>query len=386
MRTLMTASALNERLAASKKINLVAASNLVSPYVSSCMKRIDFPYVAEGYVGRRFHAGGELLDEIETLAVENTKMVFGATKVLVQAWRCTNAIVATCFALAKPGDVILGLSCSSGGYYATGSTSAHFLSRVFQIETYDVDVSSHLLDYDQIEQAIKKCRPQILFTGDTSYSRHWDWKTVADIAKSYGCYMVADVSQYAGLIAANVYPSPFPYADVVVFATYKTLRGPKGAVIAARDSDIYNQVRRALYPGAQGSCCSTTITGIAAAMEFARTQEFVDYAQRVVDSAIYLADGLSEQGFKIISGGTQNHSFVIDIPDTCRKNARQISEELSNLGIRTNATPVPFDRRSLMECSGIRVGTTAIATETMLQDFLDKIVVDIASGLRQSLK
>jgi glycine hydroxymethyltransferase len=252
-------------------VNLVAAASEMSSYVRECMRRFEFPHVAEGYIGNRCHEGGGLLDALESLAIENTVRLFGQADINVQAWRCTNAIVATCFGLARPGEAILGLICASGEYYATGSTNAHFLSKCFRIETYDVDRTTHLLDYDSLEARVREVQPRILFAGDTSYSRHWDWAAVADIAARCDCIFVADISQTAGLIAAGLYPSPFAHADVVIFATYKTLRGPKGAVVATVNTDLAPRLRRSLYPGTQGSCCGSTVAGIAAAMEYAGT-------------------------------------------------------------------------------------------------------------------
>ena len=342
-RALRTHSVVDNFAKAKPAINLIAAASVSSPYVRECMQKFDFPHVSEGYVGNRFHEGGGLLDAVESLAIESTIAVFGRADIIVQAWRCTNAIVATCFALARPGDVILGLSCASGGYYATGSANAHFLSKCFRIETYDVDRQTHLLDYGALEARVREVRPKILFAGDTTYSRHWNWSIVADIATRYGCTFVADVSQTAGLIAAGLYPSPFECADVVVFATYKTLRGPKGAVIAIINEDLAPRMRKSLYPGTQGSCCGNTIAGIAAAMEYALTPEFRTYAERVLWSSNYLADCLTREGHSVISGGTDTHSFVVELPISAPIDAKEVCRWIARKGILTNATPVPLN-------------------------------------------
>lgn len=354
-------------------INLVAASNTRGAYVQECMSRFKFPHVAEGYAGSRFHEGGDLLDEIEMLAIVKTRKLLDCGEAIVQPWRCTNAIVSVCFALAKENDKLLGLSCSSGGYYATGSSKAHFLSSFFRIETYDVHPETHLLDYDLLEARVRECRPRILFCGDTSYSRIWNWASVAEIGRRYGSIVVADISQIVGLVAAGCYPSPMPHADVTVFATYKTLRGPRGAIITTRDGEIARKIRRALYPRTQGSCCPETIAGISAAIEEAGWPEFRCYAERVTWSARYLANALMSLGIRIVADGTDTHSFVIAVPEDKATSAKRVCFALRQAGMLTNRTPVPYERRSLEDCSGIRIGTTSIANNHLTEGALNSL-------------
>lgn len=341
--------------------NLVAATNYTSSYVRECMNKMKFPHVAEGLPNNRFHEGGDLLDDLEKFAISEACSVFGGSNAIVQSWRCTNAIMAVCLSLAKPGQTILGLSCSSGGYYMTGSSKAHYLSNIFKIATYDVRSDNYLLDYDHIEACVKKEKPAIIFAGDTSYSRIWDWSAVASIAARHGALMVADISQTAGLIAAGLYPSPIQYADAVVFASYKTLGGPHGAVITAKDPTIVNEIFKGLYPKTQGSACAMTIAGIAAALEYTTNPQFKQYSKRIISSSQALSKVLIEKGLHVLTDGTDNHSFVVALPEDHSIDANIVCQRLRKKGILTNKTPIPFDKRPINQCSGIRIGTVWLA-------------------------
>lgn len=241
--------------------NLVAATNRPSDYVLNCMRQATDSVQLEGHCGKRFHEGAGAYDEVERYCIKSASELFGATHASVQAWRCTNGLLSVTRALAKPGEKVLGLECASGGYYAT-STKAHLIGKLYDVATYTVSETTLRLDYDLIRDRARKERPRIIFAGDTSYSRDWNWAAMRDIADEVGAYLVADVSQVAGLIVGNAFSSPVQFADVTLFATYKTFRGPHGCIVLTNSAEIWKAIRSRLYPELQGSVVASTLAGL----------------------------------------------------------------------------------------------------------------------------
>lgn len=338
----------------------------------------------EGYPGSRFHEGASNLDDIERYGQNLAADIFNSRYALVQGWRCTNGIIAVTRALAEPGDTILGLSCSSGGYYATGTRGAHILSDLYRVETYSVCRNTHFLDYDDILETAKKCRPKILFCGDTSYSRAWDWRKMRAIADATGAYMVADISQIAGLIAAGVLDNPAPIADATVFATYKTLRGPKGCIILANEESTLKKIKRAIYPRLQGSVSSSQLVGISACLEEALSEDFKKYSRDVAGNAAFLAAQIQAEGLRVVTGGTVNHSLTVIVPRSAETNADLICKALASRGVLTNKTPIPYDTRAINLCSGVRLGTSHITNDDVTKNELTDVARVISHVMRDT--
>ena len=364
--------------------NLVAATNKQTDYVRECMKSAPTSVQIEGYWGTRFHEGASSYDQIEEYCEKGAAGLFQANYALVQAWRCTNGLLAIARALAEPDDTLVGLDCKSGGYYATGG-HAHLMGEIFHLETYGVCPDSFLLDYDLIRKEISASQPKIIFAGDTSYSRDWDWQEMRAIADEVGAYLVADISQTAGLIAARLLDNPAPHADVSIFATYKTFRGPPGCIILVNDEGVLKKIRRRLYPGLQGSVVGTTLAGLAAAIEEASAEEFRSYARRIVKNSRQISNVLREEGHSILTGGTDNHAFIVKIPETSNDDAAAACCRLAQKGILTNKTPTPYDPRPLHRPSGVRIGTSFISNYDFGADEFDALARQIGRVIRTAV-
>ncbi|MDJ0627473.1 MAG: hypothetical protein QNJ44_04360 [Rhodobacter sp.] len=364
-----------------ERTNLVAATNQPSDYVLNCMRLATNSVQVEGYSGNRFHEGAEAYDAVERFCIKSAAELFGSKYASVQAWRCTNGLLGVTRALAKPGDRVLGLECASGGYYAT-STKAHLIGKLYDVATYTVSESDCRLDYDLIRERALHERPKIIFAGDTSHSRDWNWPAMRSIADEAGAYLVADISQTAGLIASEVLSSPVQFADVTLFATYKTFRGPHGCIVLANTGEIWKAIQSRLYPELQGSVVASTLAGLAATLEEAGTPEYAEYQRHVVDVSRRLAEGVAAQGVEIVTGGTDNHGFIAVMPDDGNSSAADACQMLSRQGILTNKTPIPFDRRSLFASSGVRIGASYIANLEVSDDEIDSIAGRIGRTIR----
>jgi len=360
-------------------LNLTAASNYLSPFIGSAMNLALNNIHCEGYPGKRFHEGQQYADAIENLAIERAKTLFKADHANVEPYRGTMANVAACIATSKPGDTILGFECGAGGHFTTGGT-VHLTSRMFNIETYGVDADTQELNYQSIQGRAHAVRPSAIFVGDTAYSGLWDWPILREIADSVDAALVADVSQTAGLIASGVIASPVPFVDIVTMATYKTLRGPRAGLIVCK-SDYKSRVDRAVFPVCQDGTSIMQIAGIAAALFEAAQPAFREYCQQVLDNASRLAEGLSESGYKIVSGKTHNHACMIDLSET-EMTGRQAAAALARANIICNANQIPFDQGPPTNPSGLVVGTAAVTTLGMGCADMAVISDMVASGLR----
>jgi glycine hydroxymethyltransferase len=355
----LTALIAEELRSQRETLNLIAAANLVSPAVQQAMDPRLHNIHAEGYPRSRYHEGQTYADAIEELAISRAKAVFGAEHANVQPYRGTMANLAAAIALIDPGQTILGLESRAGGHYTSGS-SLHLLGRMFRVVPYVIHAETQLLDYELIERSARAERPGAIFCGDTAYPRQWDWAQMSRIAESVGARLIADISQIAGLVATGAMASPVPHADVVTFATYKTLRGPRGAIIVCREQHRA-AVDRAVYPVCQGGPSITTIAGIAASLAEAASPEFRGYARQVLINARTLADELGRRGFQLVTGGTDTHAVLIDLRST-GKPGNHVASRLAQVGIMCNGNQIPFDPGSPRKPSGLRLGTPTVTT------------------------
>ncbi len=350
-----------ERQRQEDHIELIASENYASPRVMEAQGSVLTNKYAEGYPGRRYYGGCEYVDIAEDLARERVKELFGAAYANVQPHSGSQANAAVYFALLKPGDTILGMSLEHGGHLTHGA-SVNFSGKVFNAVQYGLDPETALIDYDEIQRLAEEHRPKLLIGGFSAYSRFMDWARMREIADSVGAYFMVDMAHVAGLVAAGIYPSPVPHAHVVTSTTHKTLRGPRGGIIlAGEDEAIQKKLNSLVFPGTQGGPLMHVIAAKAVAFLEALDPAFKDYQQAVVDNARAMADTLTERGYKIVSGGTDNHLFLVDLigRDFTGKDAE---EALGRANITVNKNTVPGEPRSPFVTSGLRIGTPAVTT------------------------
>jgi len=351
-------------------INLTAACNYISPLVGSAMRRELSNIHCEGYPGKRFHQGQQNADAIERLAIKRACALFNSEYANVQPYRGTMANVIASVASVKPGGTILGLACDGGGHYSTGS-DVHLNSHLFNIETYNVDQNSQLLDYEAIRECAKELNPQAIFGGDTSYTGQWNWEALRDIADECNAALIADVSQTAGLIAANVLSNPCEYADIVTMSTYKTLRGPRAAIILCKES-YSKAVDRALFPVCQDGTNVQSIAGIAAALHEASQPAFRTYCRQVLANASALASVLQSFSYNLVSGGTHNHACMINLSNNMLS-GNEAAAVLAKTGLICNSNIIPYDAGTPVNPNGLRLGTAAVTTLGMKVQHMEKI-------------
>jgi glycine hydroxymethyltransferase len=348
---------------------MIPSENYASKDVRKAVGSVLMNKYAEGYPGRRYYQGNKFVDEIETLAVERAKKLFGVPYVNVQPYSGSPANSAVLFALCEPGDTIMGLGLASGGHLTHGHPKITFSGKYFRSVQFGLDKNG-LLDYDEIARFTSIERPKLMMVGTTSYPLLFNWKAFAKIADSVGAWLVADASHIIGLIIAGVYPSPFPFAHIVTTTTHKTLRGPRGAMILAtkkglrKDADLPSKIDKAIIPGLQGGPHNNTTAGIAIALEEASRPSFKAYGKKVVKNAKLLAKELIEGGLTLVGSGTQNHLMVVDLrPLDLSGNV--VAEALEVAGIIVNRNSVPNDSAPAFYPSGIRLGTPALTTRGM---------------------
>lgn len=354
-------------------IELIASENYASPLVLAAQGSILTNKYAEGYPGKRYYSGCEYVDIAEELAINRAKALFNAAYVNVQPHSGSQANAAAYLALLKPGDTILGMGLDQGGHLTHGA-SVNFSGKTYQSIAYGLDPKTGEIDYDQVADLAKKYKPKLLVTGFSAYSRIADWQKFREIADSVGAYMLADIAHVAGLICAGLYPSPVNIADVTTTTTHKTLRGPRGGMILARDNpEIAKKLNAAIFPGIQGGPLMHVIAAKAIAFKEAAAPEFKQYQQQTLNNARHMANGLMKRGYKIVSGGTDNHLFLLDLID---KNitGKDADNALSDAYITVNKNSVPNDPLPPMISSGIRIGTPAITTRGFKEPEVDLII------------
>ena len=352
----------NEARRQEEHIELIASENYASPRVMEAQGSVLTNKYAEGYPGRRYYGGCEYVDIAEQLAIDRAKTLFGADYANVQPHSGSQANAAVYFALLEPGDTILGMSLAHGGHLTHGA-KVNFSGKFFHAVQYGVDESTGEIDYDQVEALALEHRPKMVVAGFSAYSRVVDWARFREIADKVGAYLFVDMAHVAGLVAAGLYPNPLPHAHVVTTTTHKTLRGPRGGMILAQGGDeaLYKKLNSLVFPGTQGGPLMHVIAAKAVAFKEAMEPEFKDYQAQVIKNARAMAAHLMEFGFKIVSGGTDNHLFLVDLrnQDLTGKDAEAA---LGRANITVNKNTVPNDPQSPFVTSGIRIGTPAITT------------------------
>lgn len=374
----------NEKHRQENTIELIASENFASQAVMDlCGSEFTNKY-AEGYPGKRYYNGCEPCDDVEQLAIDSLCNLFGCEFANVQPHSGANANTAVYQALMKPGDRILGMDLASGGHLSHGA-GVNSSGKNYQSFFYGVD-SNGYLDYNDIERIALTVGPNVLVAGASAYSRVIDWQRMREIADKVSAYLVADVSHYSGLIAAGVYPSPFPYADVVTTTTHKTLRGPRGGAIMWNRADYTRPINSAIFPGTQGGPLMHVIAAKAQCFLEADTTEFEAYARRVVENARAMTSVFESRGISVVTGGTDSHMVLIDLRNK-NVSGRAVADRLEANGITVNKNGVPNDSRSFTETSGIRIGTAAETTRghsvEWFQDLANRIadLIDKESGV-----
>ena len=363
-------------------LQLIASENFASPAVLEAAGSPLTNKYSEGYPGRRYYGGNLLIDEAETLARERVKALFGADHANVQPHSGANANMAVYLALLSPGDKVMGLSLDHGGHLTHGSP-VNFSGQLYEFVSYAVTDSDERLDYAQIGETARREQPKLIIAGATAYPRIIDPAPLRAIADEVGAYFLFDAAHIAGLVVGGVHPNPVPYADAVTFTTHKTMRGPRGGCILCTEA-LAKDIDRAVFPGMQGGPLEHIIAAKAVAFREAATEDFKDYARQIVRNSAALAEGLASEGFRLVSGGTDNHLMLVDLRTFDEDLTGKIAQEkLDAVGITTNKNTIPNDPRSPFVTSGLRLGTPAVTTQGMKEPEMTQIAQLIARTLRE---
>ena len=352
-------------------LELIASENFASAEVIASMGNVLANKYAEGLPGKRYYGGCEVVDAVETLAIERLTRLFGAKFANVQPHSGAQANAAVFLVLAKPGDRILGLDLAHGGHLTHGA-KVNFSGLIYESHFYQLEAGSDLIDMNQVREHARRVKPKILIAGASAYSRTLDFEEFRRIADEVGAYLVVDMAHIAGLVAAGLHPSPVPHAHVVTTTTHKTLRGPRGGVILWNDETLSKEINKGVFPGTQGGPLEHVIAAKAVCFQEALQPSFKDYQLDVVRNANTLANALIERGFKLVSGGTDNHLLLINLSDT-PVSGKQLEEALGKIAITVNKNTVPGEKRSPFVTSGIRIGTPAVTTRGLRQADMEQI-------------
>jgi len=360
----------------SETLELIASENLTSPAILEALGTLLTNKYAEGYPGRRYYGGtGEVIDKIETLAVERAKELFGAEYVNVQPHAGSQANAAVYMAVCQPGDKVMGMDLSAGGHLTHGSP-ANFSGKLYEIHSYGVNRETELIDYDAMEKLAEQVRPKMIIGGFSAYSRVVDWARMRQIADAVGATFIVDMAHVAGLVAGGQYPSPIPHAAIVTTTTQKTLRGAWGAIILCRN-EHQKAIDSAVFPGIQGGPLMHAIAAKAVCFGEALKPEFKVYARQVVLNAKALAKRLMERDLRLVSGGTDNHLMLVDLRAQ-KRTGKQVQDVADTVGITLNRNSIPFDEASKFNPSGVRVGTPLVTTRGMREAEMVEIADCIA--------
>lgn len=353
------------------KLELIASENIVSKAVMEAQGSVLTNKYAEGYPGKRYYGGCEYVDVVEQLAIDRAKKLFGADYANVQPHSGAQANMAVFFSLLTPGDTVMGMNLTDGGHLTHGSP-VNMSGKYFKIVPYGVDKETERIDYDALEKQAEECKPKLIVAGASAYARIIDFPRLAEIAHKVGAYLMVDIAHIAGLVAAGLHPSPVPYADVVTTTTHKTLRGPRGGMILCKDAEFGKQFNKAVFPGIQGGPLMHVIAAKAVALGEALRPEFKEYAAQTIKNAKALAETLQQDGFRIVSGGTDNHLMLVDLTskDITGKEAQNVLDEVN---ITSNRNTIPFEPRSPFVTSGIRLGSPALTTRGFKEDDMREV-------------
>ena len=360
----------------SRTLNFIASENYASPAVLACLaSHLNVKY-AEGYPRARYYQGVELVDDIEQLAIDRAKQLFGAEHANVQPYSGSPANMAVYFALLEPGDTILGMELSQGGHLTHGSPVS-FSGKFYNFVHYGVDPQTELIDYDRVAAIARAEKPKLIVAGASAYSRTIDWERFREIADSVGALFMADIAHIAGLIAAGVHPSPIPFADVVTTTTHKSLRGPRGALILCKQ-DFAKDIDRTVFPGIQGGPHLAAIAAKAVCFQEALQPDFKTYQQQVINNARSLAEGLLKGGLQLVSGGTDNHLLVVKLLER-EYSGKTLARALERAGIITSMSTVPGETRRPAVTSGVRFGTPAVTTRGATEHHMHRVAQVVSS-------
>ncbi len=357
-------------------IELIASENIVSPAVLLAAGGVLTNKYAEGYPSKRYYGGCFCVDVVEEIARERAKKLFGCNFANVQPHSGANANLATFFALLQPGDTVMGMNLQQGGHLSHGSP-VNISGKYFNIVPYGVNDETEMIDYDEMEKIATDCQPKLIVVGASAYSRIIDFKRCREIADKVGAYLMVDMAHIAGLIAAGVHPSPVPYAHVVTTTTHKTLRGPRGGMILSNDEEIAKKIDKAVFPGTQGGPLMHIIAAKAVALGEALTDEYKEYQKQVVKNAAALSKALNDNGFEIVSGGTDNHLMLLKLVKE-GITGKELEHRLDEVHITANKNTIPNDPQSPFITSGLRLGTPAVTT----RGFKEEEMVKIAHWIR----
>ncbi len=363
------------------KIELIASENFVSETVMEANGTTLTNKYAEGYPGKRYYGGCEHVDVVETIAIERAKKLFGAGYANVQPHSGAQANMAVFFALLTPGDTVLSMNLAHGGHLSHGSP-VNMSGKYWNIVPYGVSEKDGRIDYDEVRRLALECRPKLILAGASAYPRIIDFKKFSEIAKEVGAYLMVDMAHIAGLVATGAHPSPVPYADVTTTTTHKTLRGPRGGLILTNDEELAKKINKAIFPGIQGGPLMHTIAAKAVCFGEALSDEFKSYGERVVKNAAALAKGLLAEGFKLVSGGTDNHLMLVDLTGMKIDTGKEAEHLLDEVGITCNKNAIPFDQKSPFITSGLRLGSAAVTT----RGFCEEDMREVAKLISMTLK
>ena len=343
------------------KIELIASENFVSETVMEANSTILTNKYAEGYPSRRYYGGCEYVDKVEALAIERAKALFGAAYANVQPHSGAQANMAVFFALLQPGDTVLSMNLAHGGHLSHGSP-VNMSGTYWNIVPYGVEEGSEVIDYDHVRKLALECHPKLILAGASAYPRIIDFEKFAAIAKEVGAYLMVDMAHIAGLVAAGLHPSPVPFATVTTTTTHKTLRGPRGGLILTNDEEIAKRINKAIFPGTQGGPLMHTIAAKAVCFGEALKPSFREYAERVIENSRALAEGLVAEGFRLVSGGTDNHLMLVDLSGMPVSTGKEAEHLLDEVGITCNKNAIPYDKTTPLITSGIRLGSAAVTS------------------------
>ncbi|MEG1845281.1 MAG: serine hydroxymethyltransferase [Oscillospiraceae bacterium] len=352
-----------------RNIELIASENIVSPAVMAAMGSVLTNKYAEGYPGKRYYGGCECVDIVEDIACERAKKLFGAEFANVQPHSGAQANLAVYFALINPGDTVMGMNLAEGGHLTHGSP-VNMSGKYYNFVAYGVNEDGYI-DYDEFEKKAKECKPKLIVAGASAYPRFIDFKRISEIAKAVGAYFMVDMAHIAGLVAAGLHPSPFPYADVVTTTTHKTLRGPRGGMILCKE-ELGKAMNKAIFPGTQGGPLMHIIAGKAVCLGEALSPEFKTYQQNVLKNCQALAKGLLEHGVNLVSGGSDNHLLLLDLR-SLDITGKELEHRLDEVYITANKNAIPNDPQKPFVTSGVRLGTPAVTTRGLDEADMAKI-------------
>ncbi|ALJ90298.1 serine hydroxymethyltransferase [Thermus aquaticus] len=373
-------------------LELIASENFVSQQVREAVGSVLTNKYAEGYPGARYYGGCEIVDQVESLAIERAKALFGAAWANVQPHSGSQANMAVYMALMEPGDTLMGMDLAAGGHLTHGSR-VNFSGKLYKVVSYGVSPETERIDLEEVRRLALEHQPKVIVAGASAYPRVWDFQAFRQIADEVGAFLVVDMAHFAGLVAAGLHPNPVPHAHVVTSTTHKTLRGPRGGLILSQDPELGKKIDKLIFPGIQGGPLEHVIAGKAVAFFEALQPEFQEYSRLVVENAKRLAAELAERGYRIVTGGTDNHLMLVDLRPK-GLTGKEAEERLDQVGITVNKNAIPFDPKPPRVTSGIRIGTPAITTRgftpeemPLVADLIDRALTQGPSeALREEVR